>query len=59
MVEKLINELGHKEFCIQLFMYEKGITRKKAIKLYDKFMEDDSYTSFLNGRLFGDEIDYY
>lgn len=45
-VIQLVNELGYEEFLTQLIMYEKNMSRKKANKLFNDFMESDLASIF-------------
>ena len=45
-VIQLINDLGYEEFLTQLIMFEKSISRKKANKIYNDFMESDLASIF-------------
>jgi hypothetical protein len=53
-LETIVRAKDYKRFITELFMYEKQISKEKAEKLFEKFMDSDYFTSFLNEELFDD-----
>lgn len=56
-LQKLIALIGIEEVTIQLFMFEKNITREEAKKAYHNFLDSNDLSSYIVPEIFYDDLD--